>query len=74
MPELKMKPHQLKAERERRAKVKMRDMARRIPNNEVLARMLLQMEKPFRHEFMRVIRPHLKFIPIRLEVLDGSNG
>lgn len=67
-----MKPAQIEAERERRAKAAMRKMARAIPDNEVLAKMLLRMERPLRKDFYRVVTPHLKFTPIRLEILDAN--
>lgn len=65
-----MKPAQLKAEQERLAKVKLRKMARRIPDNAVLANILLSFERPFRVDFYNRIVPHLKFDPIPLEALD----
>ncbi len=68
-----MKPHQLKAEKERRAKVKMRELARKIPNNEALVRILLGLEKPLRADFYRIVSKHVRFVPIRLEALNGQS-
>ncbi len=66
-----MKPAQSKAERERLAKIKMRRWVRQIPDNAALMNLLLQMEKPFRADFLRVATPFLKFKPISLEVVNG---
>lgn len=66
-----MKPKQIAAEKERRARAKFRVMARRIPDNAVLTNILLQMEKPIRAALLRNLTPHLRFRPISLEDLHG---
>ena len=66
-----MKPAQIKAEKERRAKAQFRKWARRIPDNAALANILLGFpEKPFRREFYFRIKPLLKFEAIQLEAID----
>ena len=68
---LAMKPNRLAAEKERKAKVKFRRLARKIRDNAMLVNILLSFpDKPFRGEFLRRVAPHLKFTPIQLEDLD----
>ena len=69
-----MKPQQLKAHKERVAKVRFRAWARRIPDNGKLASVLLNFsEKTLRAEFYRRVTPYLRFKPIPLESLEIMN-
>lgn len=66
-----MKPARVKAEKERIARIRLRKIARQIPDNESFVTILLQMpNKPFRREFYARIRRYLKFEPVALEALD----
>lgn len=69
-----MKPAQAKARRERLAKVKMREWARKIPDNATLINVLAGMEKPLRRDFLHVITPHLRFKPVATEFLEVLNN
>ena len=66
-----MKPSQIKAGEERRAKVKLRRLARKIPDNARLINILLQFEPPFRVHFYAKVQPYLKFKPVPLEEING---
>ena len=67
-----MKPAQIRAEKERRARAQFRKWARRIPDNAALANILLGFpEKPFRAEFYRRVVPLLNFKAIPLEAIDN---
>lgn len=67
-----MKPARRKAERVRlanaRAWNKFREIGREIPDNAVLANILMRLkDRPIREGFYRNVVPHLRFKPIRLE-------
>lgn len=67
-----MKPGYLKREKERQAKVKLRRMARSIPDNATLIRIILAFpERPFRKDFYRRIVKDLRFTPVSLEVIEN---
>ena len=69
-----MKPSQVKAERERKAKIEFRKLARRIPDNEALKEIVLKLadQRPVQEGFWRNIVPHLKFKPIPLETIRNG--
>ncbi len=72
-----VKPAKRKAERVRlanaRAWNKFREIGREIPDNAVLANILLQLkDRPIREGFYRNVAPHLKFKPISLETIQSS--
>lgn len=66
-----MKPSQLKAEHERLAKVKLRKMARSIPDNARLTNILLRFDGPFQRDLYSRLVPHLKFKAAPLEAING---
>ena len=70
-----MKPAKLKAERERKAKIEFRRLARRIPDNEALKEIVLKLadQRPVQEGFFRNIAPHLKFTPIPLQEIRNEN-
>ncbi len=66
-----MKSHQRKNEKERRAKVEFRQFIRKIPDNEMLTKILMEIpDKPFRRDFFYRALRYLKFVPNPLEALD----
>ena len=68
-----MKPNRIAAEKERKAKVRLRRMARSIPDNATLTRIVMSFpERPFRADFYRRIAPNLKFKPLPLEVIENA--
>lgn len=69
-----MKPGQIKARRERKAKVQFRKIARRIPDNVALANILLGLanQRPIQEGFYRNVRQHLRFTPITLEAIRNG--
>jgi hypothetical protein len=54
-------------EKERLAEVEFRSYIIQIPDNEMLIRILLGFEKPFRSEFYRKALPYFRFKPVPLE-------
>ncbi len=50
----------------------MRALARRIPNNAALVNILNGLERPIRADFYRAVKPHLRFVPISLEVFNNG--
>lgn len=69
-----MKPKQVKAETERLAALRLRKLARQIPDNAKLVNILLQYDKPFRRDFYNRVKPYLKFEPAALEIINGIQG
>lgn len=65
------KPARLRAETERLAEVKMRKFARAIPDNAKLINILLRLESPMARDLYSKLKPHLKFEPVSLEVVNG---
>jgi hypothetical protein len=70
-----MKPAKLKAERERRAKIEFRKLARQIPDNEKLKEIVLKLadQRPIQEGFYRNVVPFLKFAPIPLQEIRNEN-
>ena len=73
-----MKPARQKAERVRRANARawnqFREIGRDIPNNAVLATILLRIkEAPIREGFYRNVKPHLRFTAIPLETITHES-
>ena len=65
-----MKPARIKAERERLANIKFRQMIRRIPDNAALTNILLRFEEPFRSIWYHRAAPLLKFKAVPLETIN----
>jgi hypothetical protein len=65
-----MKPSRVCAEKERRAKVELRKLARKIPDNASLTKILSQFETPFQRDFYYRVLPFLRFKPVPLEVIS----
>ena len=70
-----MKPAKLKAERERKAKIKFRKLARRIPDNDALKEIVLKLadQRPVQEGFYRNIVPHVRFAAITLQEIRDEN-
>lgn len=69
-----MKPERIRAERERKAKIEFRRLARRIPDNESLKEIVLKLadQRPIQEGFFRNIVPHLRFQAIPLEEIRNG--